>query len=51
MPSALSIFILKMIARFAQSITLGILDHFSHFTLFEFLKKFAKKTQKSKIRT
>jgi len=43
MPSAFSIFILKMIARFAQSTTLGTLDHFSHFTLFEFLKKFAKK--------
>jgi hypothetical protein len=27
-------FILKMIARLAQSKTLGTLDHFSHFTLF-----------------
>jgi len=50
MPSAFSIFILKMIARFAQSTTLGILDHFSHLTLFEFLKYFAKNTQKSEIR-
>jgi len=33
MPSALSILILKMIARLAQSLTLGTLDHFSHFTL------------------
>jgi len=41
---------LKMIAHFAQSTILGTLDHFSHFTLFEFLKKFAKKIQKSEIR-
>ena len=46
MPSALSIFILKMIARLAQSTTLGTLDHFSHFTLFKFLKLFAKKNTK-----
>jgi len=39
-----------MIARFAQSITLGALDHFSHFTFFEFLKYFDKKTQKLKIK-
>ena len=32
-----------MIARLAQSATLGILDHFSHFTLFELKKNFAKK--------
>jgi len=50
MPSAFSIFILKMIARFAQSTTLGNLDHFSHFTFFEFLKKFAQKIQNSEIR-
>jgi len=50
MPSAFSIFMIKMIARFAQSITLGTLDHFSDFTLFEFLKLFAKKTQKLEIR-
>jgi len=50
MPSAFSIFILKMIALFAQSITLGTLDHFRHFILFKFLKKFAQKTQKSEIR-
>jgi hypothetical protein len=36
MPSAFSIFMLKIIARFAQSKTLGTLDHLSHFTLFEF---------------
>ena len=40
-------FYVKMIARFAQSTTFGTLDHFSHFTRFEFLKKFAKKTQES----
>jgi len=39
-----------MIVRLAQSTTLGTLDHFSHFTLFEFLKYFDKKTQKLKIR-
>jgi len=39
-----------MIARFAQSITLGALAHFSHFTFFEFLKYFDKKTQKLKIK-
>jgi len=50
MPSAFSILILKMIAHFAQSITLGTLDHFSHFTRFEFLKLFAKKTQGSEIK-
>jgi len=50
MPSAFSISILKMLARFAQSITLGTLDHFGHFTLFEFLKYFAKKSQKPEIR-
>jgi len=50
MPLALSILILKMIARLAQSTTLGTLDHFSHFTLLEFLKYFARKTQNSEIR-
>jgi len=43
-------FYIKMIARFAQSSILGTLDHFSHFTLFEFLKYFAQKTQKSEIK-
>jgi len=46
MPSAFSIFMLKMIARFAQSTTLGTLDHFSHFILFEFLKKVCQKNTK-----
>jgi len=44
MPSAFSIFILKMIALFTMPSILGTLDHFSHFTCSEFLKKFAKKT-------
>jgi hypothetical protein len=50
MPAAFSFFILLMIAHFAQSITLGTLDHFSHFTLFKFLKLFAKKTQYPELR-
>ena len=34
--AGLSIYILKMIAYIAQPIILAALDHFSHFTLFEF---------------
>jgi len=44
-------FYVKNNRTFHASTTLGTLDHFSHSTLFEFLKKFAQKTQKSEIKT
>jgi len=43
-------FLLKKIARFAQATNLVTLNYFSHFTLFEFSKYFAKKLQKPEIR-